>query len=140
MKKSGSAKWCGTLKEGRGHVSTESGALLDQPYGFATRFEDQPGTNPEELVGAAHAACFSMALSKILEDEGLTAEEIEATATVTLGQKEGAFAVTDSHLTVRAKVPGADDEQFHKAADKAKENCPISKLLNARITMDAMLA
>ena len=135
----GSAKWSGTLKEGKGHVSTKSGALNDQPYGFNTRFEDAPGTNPEELIGAAHASCFSMALSMVLGEHDLTADSIETSADITLEQQAGGFAVTKSHLTVKARIPDASEETFMEAAKGAKENCPISKLLNARITMDAML-
>ncbi|APX88947.1 OsmC family peroxiredoxin [Brevirhabdus pacifica] len=139
MKKYGSAKWSGGLKDGKGQVSTESGALKDQPYGFNTRFEGAPGTNPEELIGAAHAGCFSMALSNILGEDGLTADEISTRATVTLEQKDGGFAITAVHLDLEASIPGADEARFKKAAETAKENCPVSKLLNARITMDAKL-
>ncbi|WP_281983110.1 OsmC family protein [Thalassorhabdomicrobium marinisediminis] len=138
-KKHGSAKWQGGLKDGRGHVSTESGVLDDQPYGFNTRFEGKKGTNPEELVGAAHASCFSMALSMILEDYDLKADSIETKATVTLEEKDGGFTVTASHLEVEARIPNASQEQFNEAATTAKENCPISKLLTAEITMDAKL-
>lgn len=136
----GSAKWSGGLKDGKGHVSTGSGALTDQPYGFNTRFEDAPGTNPEELIGAAHASCFSMALSMILGEHDLTADEIKTVAEVTLEQKDGGFTVTKSHLTLAAKVPGASEETFMEAATTAKENCPISKLLDCEITMNAKLA
>jgi osmotically inducible protein OsmC len=139
MKKFGSARWSGGLKDGRGHVSTESGALNDQPYGFNTRFEDVAGSNPEELIGAAHAGCFSMALSMILGQEGLTADEIATKATVTLEQKGGGFEITKIHLDVDAKIPDASDDAFQKAAQTAKENCPVSKLLNADITMTANL-
>lgn len=139
MKKYGSAKWSGGLKDGKGQVSTESGALKDQPYGFNTRFEGAPGTNPEELIGAAHAGCFSMALSNILGEDGLTADEISTRATVTLEQKDGGFAITAVHLDLEASIPGADEARLKKAAETAKENCPVSKLLNARITMDAKL-
>ncbi|MGR3572144.1 OsmC family protein [Brevirhabdus sp.] len=139
IKKSGSAKWTGGLKDGKGHVSTESGVLNDQPYGFNTRFEGKNGTNPEELIGAAHASCFSMALSLILGESDLVPDSIETKATVSLEEKDGGFAVTGSHLVVTAKIPGADQAAFEKAAKAAKENCPISKLLNAEITMDATL-
>ncbi|MBV0914197.1 OsmC family protein [Anianabacter salinae] len=139
MKRKGSAIWTGDLKTGAGTVSTQSGVLKDQKYGFNTRFEDAPGTNPEELIGAAHAGCYSMALSMILGQHDLTAEEIATTATVELEQKDGGFAVTKVHLDVTAKIPGADDETFQKAATAAKEGCPISKLLTAEITMDAKL-
>ncbi|RLJ60296.1 osmotically inducible protein OsmC [Litoreibacter meonggei] len=135
----GSAEWSGTLKEGKGHVSTKSGALNDQPYGFNTRFEDAPGTNPEELIGAAHASCFSMALSMVLGEHDLTADSIETSADITLEQQAGGFAVTKSHLTVKADIPDASEETFMEAANGAKENCPISKLLDCDITMDAKL-
>ncbi len=139
--KTGSARWEGTLKEGTGHVSTESGALSEQPYGFNTRFEGKPGTNPEELIGAAHAGCFSMALSMVLGESGLTADSIETTAKVGLEEKDGGFAITKIHLDVTASIPGASADDFAKAAQTAKENCPLSKVLAAaEITMDARLA
>jgi len=137
--KTGSAKWEGSLKEGKGHVSTQSGVLSDQPYGFNTRFEGKEGTNPEELIGAAHASCFSMALSMILGQSDLTPDSIETKAEVHLEQKDGGFHVPTVHLTVEAKIPGASQEDFEKAAKTAKENCPISELLTAEITMDAKL-
>lgn len=140
IKKHGSARWTGNLKEGKGHVSTETGVLDDQPYGFNTRFEGAKGTNPEELIGAAHASCFSMALSMILEGYDLVADSIETKATVHLEQKDGGFHVPKVHLDVTAKIPGASEDQFAEAANTAKENCPISKLLTAEITMDAKLA
>jgi len=136
-KKYGSAHWEGDLKEGKGTVSVESGAIEDQPYGFNTRFEDKPGTNPEELVAAAHASCFSMALSMVLGDAGMTASEIDTRATVTLDQVDGGFAVTKSHLDVTVSVPDADPDKVMEACESAKANCPISKLLTAEITMDA---
>ena len=139
IKKSGSAKWSGGLKDGKGLVSTETGVLDAQPYGFNTRFEDGKGTNPEELIGAAHASCFSMALSMILGQHDLTADSIETTATVSLEQKDGGFAITAVHLDVTASIPGADQDAFAEATNAAKDNCPISKLLNAKITMDATL-
>ncbi|MBL3703093.1 OsmC family peroxiredoxin [Sulfitobacter sp. BDSS02] len=139
IKKHGSAKWSGGLKDGKGHVSTETGVLSDQPYGFKTRFEGEKGTNPEELLGAAHASCFSMALSMILGQSDLVADSIETRATVSLEEKDGGFAITAVHLDVTASVPGASDEDFQKAAETAKENCPLSKVLNADITMDAKL-
>ncbi len=139
MKRKASAVWDGDLKTGTGTVSSESGVLNGTPYSFQTRFESEQGTNPEELVGAAHAGCFSMALSMILEQAGMTAEKIETEATITLEQKDGGFAVTASHLDVRATIPGADPAAFNEAAEKAKAGCPISKLLNATITMDARL-
>lgn len=137
--KTGSARWTGGLRDGQGQVSTESGVLTNQRYGFASRFEGQGGTNPEELVAASHASCFSMALSMVLGQSDLTAESIETTAKVSLEQQGEGFAVTRSHLTVKARVPGATAEQFREAAEGAKENCPISKLLTAEITMDASL-
>ncbi|KZY06276.1 MULTISPECIES: OsmC family protein [unclassified Sulfitobacter] len=140
IKKHGSAKWTGNLKEGKGHVSTQTGVLNDQPYGFQTRFEGKSGTNPEELIGAAHASCFSMALSMILEGEDLVADSIETKATVHLEQKDGGFHIPKVHLDVTASIPNATEEQFNRAANTAKENCPISKLLTAEITMDAKLA
>lgn len=133
--KSGSAKWQGGLRDGKGEVSTESGALASQPYGFATRFEDAKGTNPEELIGAAHAACFSMALSKQLGDAGMTDARIETTSAITLDQKDGGFAVTKVHLTTNVSASG-DEAAIRKAAEEAKAGCPISKLLNAEISMD----
>lgn len=139
IKKHGSAKWSGGLKDGKGHVSTETGVLSDQPYGFNTRFEGGKGTNPEELLGAAHASCFSMALSMILGQSDLVADSIETRATVSLEEKDGGFAITAVHLDVTASVPGASGEDFQKAAETAKENCPLSKVLNADITMEAKL-
>ncbi|MCC1492327.1 OsmC family protein [Cognatishimia sp. F0-27] len=135
----GSANWKGGLKDGTGTISTPSGVLEQVNYGFNKRFGDEPGTNPEELIAAAHASCFSMALSMVLGEAGFTADDISTEAKVTLEEKDGGFAVTKSHLTVTAQVPGAGAEDFHKAATVAKENCPISKLLNAEITMDASL-
>lgn len=140
INKTGSARWSGGLKDGRGHVSTETMLLDNEPYGFATRFEGEKGTNPEELIGAAHASCFSMALSMVLGQHDLTPDEISTTATVSLEQQNGGFAITKVHLDVTARVPGADESTFQEAAKGAKENCPVSKLLNAEITMDAKLA
>ena len=141
IKKSGSAKWQGDLKHGKGHVSTETGVLSDQPYGFNTRFEGAKGTNPEELIGAAHASCFSMALSMILGQSDITPDSIETKATVSLEQKDGGFAITTIHLDVNASIPGTSDADFQKAATAAKENCPVSKVLTgANITMTAKLA
>jgi osmotically inducible protein OsmC len=134
--KHGSAHWEGGLKEGRGSVTLESGTLQEQPYGFATRFEDKPGTNPEELVAAAHASCFSMALSMVLGEHGLTAGAIDTTVAVTLDKVEGGFAVTKSHLDVRVAVPDGDDATIREACETAKANCPISKLLTTEITME----
>ena len=140
MKRKASAIWNGSLKDGKGTISSESGVLSQTPYSFRTRFDEEKGTNPEELIAAAHAGCFSMALSMILGQANLTPEKIETEATVTLEQKDGGFAVTASHLDVRATIPGADSTAFTDAAEKAKAGCPISKLLNAKITMTATLA
>ncbi|MBA1274966.1 OsmC family protein [Stutzerimonas azotifigens] len=139
MKKTASAVWQGNLKEGKGTISTESGALKDNPYGFNTRFEGAPGTNPEELIGAAHASCFSMALSMMLGQAGLTAERIETKAEVTLDKSGEGFAITTIALTLNAKVPGADEAQFQQIANQAKEGCPVSKVLNAEISLTATL-
>jgi osmotically inducible protein OsmC len=139
MIRKGSAEWRGGLKDGKGTVSTESGTLSQVPYSFAMRFENAKGTNPEELVAAAHAGCFSMALSGQLAAAGLTAESIRTTAAVTLEKVGEGFSVTASHLTVAAKIPGAQRAAFEKAANDAKAGCPISRLLNARITMEAKL-
>lgn len=135
-----SAAWAGGLKDGKGAISTESGALNAYPYGFASRFEGVKGTNPEELLGAAHAGCFTMALSLILGEAGLTATKLETTAQVTLEQVGGGFSITAVHLTLRGDVPGADAAKFQELAEKAKANCPLSKVLNAEITLDAALA
>jgi len=139
MKRSASAVWKGGLKDGRGAVSTESGVLSGVPYNFSMRFESEKGTNPEELIAAAHAACFSMALSLFLGEAGMKAESIDTKATVTLEQVGGAFSVTSSHLDTKVKIPNADKAAFQKAVETAKSGCPISKLLNAAITMDAKL-
>ncbi|MDM3884102.1 OsmC family protein [Pseudomonas sp. BCRC 81390] len=139
MKKTASAIWQGGLKDGKGLLSTESGALKQNPYGFNTRFEGSPGTNPEELIGAAHAGCFSMALSMMLGEAGLTAERIDTAAEVTLDKQPDGFAITAVHLVLRAKVPGASEAQFLEIANKAKAGCPVSKVLNARISLDAAL-
>ncbi len=135
----GSAVWSGGLKDGKGAISTQSGALKEYPYGFATRFEGVNGTNPEELLGAAHAGCFTMALSLILGEANLKAERMETTATVTLEQKDGGFAVTSVLLGLKAKIPGANQVQFQELANKAKANCPLSKVLNASIALEAIL-
>jgi len=139
MKRSASAVWKGGLRDGKGIVSTESGILSNTPYNFRMRFENEKGTNPEELVAAAHAGCFSMALSMILEQAGQKPESIETTATVSLDPVEGGFAVTASHLQTSVKIPNGDLAAFHKAVDMAKTGCPISKLLNAKITLEARL-
>ena len=139
IQRNGSAVWRGGIKDGKGSISTESGALKAYPYGFASRFEGQPGTNPEDLLGAAHAGCFTMALSLILGEAKLVAEQMDTSAKVTLEQVEGGFAITAVHLTLKAKVPGADDATFQALAAKAKAGCPVSKVLNARITLEASL-
>lgn len=139
MKKTASAHWQGPIKEGKGTISTESGALSKNPYGFNTRFENQPGTNPEELIGAAHAGCFSMALSKELGEAGMTADSIDTKAEVTLDKDGDGFSITAVHLTLHAKIPGADRGAFEKAVQTAKTGCPVSKVLNATITLEATL-
>ena len=139
MKRSGSAEWNGDLKDGQGAVSTESGVLNHTPYSFTTRFEDGQGTNPEELIAAAHASCFSMALSAQLEKEGLKAESIKTTATVSLEKSEEGFSIPAIHLQVTAKIPNASHDVFNQAAKNAKEGCPVSKLMKTTITMDATL-
>ncbi len=140
MKRRGSAVWKGGLKYGKGSVSTESGALQDAPYSFGARFENGTGTNPEELLAAAHAGCFSMALSGQLATVGMIAESLDTKATVTLEKVDGGFAVTEVHLEVNARIPGGDRAKFEKAAASAKAECPVSKLFNTKITMDAKLA
>ena len=139
MKRSASAVWTGGLKDGKGTVSSESGVLSGTPYNFSKRFENEKGTNPEELVAAAHAACFSMALSLFMANEGLTPGSIETTATVSFDNVNGAWTVTSSHLQTRVKSPNADQAAFQKAAEGAKAGCPISRLLNTTITLDARL-
>lgn len=139
MKRQGSAIWYGGIKDGHGVVSTESKVLANVRYSFASRFETGTGTNPEELIGAAHAGCFSMALSGELGAAGLKAESISTTATVTVEKVAAGFAITSVHLDVAAKIPGANQDAFRSAALKAKEGCPVSKVLNARITMEAKL-
>lgn len=135
----GSARWQGGIKDGKGMISTQSTALNDYPYGFASRFEGKPGTNPEELIAAAHAGCFTMALSLILGEAGLTAEYMETTAEVTLEQVEGGYAITSVHLKLKAKIPGANQQTFENLSGKAKAGCPVSKLLKAEITLEAEL-
>jgi osmotically inducible protein OsmC len=139
MKRKASAVWNGNLKEGKGAISTESGVLKDTQYSFSTRFENGLGTNPEELVAAAHAGCFSMAFSAELGKVGITPQAIETTATITMEKTEAGFTVTRSHLDVLAKIPGADEAQILAIAHTAKAGCPISRLLKAEITMDAKL-
>jgi osmotically inducible protein OsmC len=138
--KSGSAHWTGTIKEGKGTISTESGALNEHPYGFNTRFEGVRGSNPEELIGAAHAACFTMALSKALGDAGFVAGALDTTARVALEKIGDGFAITTVHLILKATVPGIDKAQFDDLTTQTKAGCPVSKLLNAKITLEAQLA
>jgi len=138
MQRKASAVWNGDLK-GSGSISTETGALSNAQYSFGTRFERGIGTNPEELIGAAHAGCFSMALSAQLGEAGITPDSIETTSTVTLEKQESGFAVTEVHLDVVARIPGGNEAAFNKAADNAKTGCPISKLFNTKITMNAKL-
>ena len=139
MQRTATAVWNGGLKDGKGKVSTQSGVLKDTQYSFSTRFENGVGTNPEELIAAAHAGCFAMAFSGQLANAGLTAESIDAKATVTLEKIEAGFTVTKSHLDVTAKIPRAEESAFRTAAENAKKGCPISRLLNTTITMDAKL-
>ena len=135
----GTAKWQGGLKDGKGLLSTKSGALNEYPYGFASRFEGKPGSNPEELIGAAHAGCFTMALSLILGEAGYTATEMNTKAEVTLEKQGDGFAITRSHLTLRAKIPGIDQAKFKELAGMAEKGCPVSKVLRAEISLDAAL-
>jgi len=135
----GTAKWQGGLKDGKGAISTKSGALTDYPYGFASRFEGKPGTNPEELIGGAHSGCFTMALSLILEQAGFKAEEMNTKAEITLEKQGDGFAITKSHLTLRAKIPGLDAAKFQELAGMAEKGCPVSKVLKCEITLDAAL-
>ncbi len=139
MKTQGSAAWQGGIKDGKGALSTKSGALDKYPYGFASRFEGKPGSNPEELIGAAHAGCFTMALSLVLGEAGLKADSMETTAEVTLDKVGEGFEITAVHLTLKGKVPGADQAKFAELAGVAKVNCPVSKLFKANITLDATL-
>jgi len=139
MKNFGTAVWRGGLKDGKGAISTQSGALKDYPYGFASRFEGKPGTNPEELIGAAHAGCFTMALSLILGEAKLKADQMDTKAEVTLEKQGDGFAITSVHLTLKAAIPGVDQATFDQLAGKAKAGCPVSKLLNTKITLDAEL-
>ena len=139
MKRKASAIWKGGIRDGKGSISTDSGVLSDTPYSFGTRFENEKGTNPEELIGAAHAGCFSMALSLMLGEAGFTPENISTVASVTLKKIEGGFGITAVHLDVSARVPGIDQQAFQAAAEKAKKGCPVSRVLNAAITMEARL-
>jgi lipoyl-dependent peroxiredoxin len=140
IKRKGSAVWQGGIKDGKGAISTESGALSSYPYGFASRFEGQRGSNPEELIAAAHAACFTMALSLILGEAKFKADHMETAAEVTLEQVDGGWAITAVHLDLTAKIPGADQAKFEELAGKAKAGCPVSKLLKADISLTAKLA
>lgn len=139
IRKYGSAHWEGSLQEGKGTVSTESGALTKQPYGFNTRFEDKAGTNPEELVGAAHAACFSMALSMLLGQSGYTPKSIETKAEVSLDKKQGGYAITKVALSSQIELPGIEKSAFDEIIQQAKAGCPVSQLLNTEITLDYQL-
>jgi osmotically inducible protein OsmC len=140
MKRTASAVWTGGLKDGRGTVSTETGALSEKQYSFTSRFENGTGTNPEELLGAAHAGCFTMAVSGQLGAAGMTAERLKTIATVTLEKQDAGFTITGIHLDLTAKIPGADKNAFQTAANNAKEGCPLSKALKAvPITLDAKL-
>ncbi|MFO0788247.1 MAG: OsmC family protein [Pirellulales bacterium] len=140
MKRQASAVWSGGLKDGKGTISTDSGVLSSTQYSFNTRFEEGKGTNPEELIAAAHAGCFSMALSGQLGNAGMTATEIKTLCTITMEKTDAGFTVTESHLDVSVKIPGADQKAFEAAANNAKAGCPISRLLNTKVTMDAKLA
>jgi osmotically inducible protein OsmC len=139
MKRSAQAKWQGDLKSGTGTLSTATGVLSNTAYSFHSRFEQGTGTNPEELLAAAHAGCFTMALSAQLGNAGLKADSLETSCTITLEQKDGSFAITESHLQLKAKVPGASQEAFDKAVQGAKTGCPVSKLYNTNITLEATL-
>src|SRR5580658_6805051 len=136
MQRTGSAHWAGGLKDGKGTVSTQSGVLSQTQYSFSTRFENGVGTNPEELIAAAHAGCFSMALSGQLGAAGMTADSIDTTASLTFEKTDAGFTVTSIHLDVTAKIPGASKEKFDEAAANAKKGCPVSRVLNAAITLD----
>ena len=139
MERKAFAVWKGNLKDGKGEISTDSGVLSATPYSFGTRFENEAGTNPEELIAAAHAGCFSMAFSSRLSEIGLTPEKIHTTATITIERQDIGWTITESHLDVVAEIPGADESRFKAAADEAKKNCPVSRLLNTKITMQAVL-
>lgn len=139
MKRTATAAWTGGLKDGKGNISTQSGVLSNTQYGFSARFENGSGTNPEELIAAAHAGCFTMALSAQLGELGITAEKLETSAAVTLDKVGDGFAITAIHLELAAKIPGADQQKFEEAANKAKEGCPVSKVLNTKITLNTKL-
>jgi osmotically inducible protein OsmC len=139
MQRTASAHWSGGLKDGKGTVSTQSGVLNETQYSFSIRFENGAGTNPEELIAAAHAGCFSMALSAQLGNAGMTAESIDTKATLTMDKTDAGFTITSVHLDVKVRIPGADQAKFDEAAQNAKKGCPVSRVLNADITMDAKL-
>jgi osmotically inducible protein OsmC len=139
MKRTASAKWSGDLKSGKGSISTDSGVLSNTQYSYSTRFEEGKGTNPEELLAAAHAGCFTMALSAQLAAAGLTAESLETACTINLEKQPDGFAITESHLDLKARVPGATQEQFDQAVNAAKTGCPVSKLYKANITLASQL-
>jgi osmotically inducible protein OsmC len=139
MQRTASAHWSGGLRDGKGTVSTQSGVLNQTQYSFSTRFENGIGTNPEELIAGAHAGCFSMALSGQLGNAGMTADSIDTKATVTLEKTDAGFSITSVHLDVQARIPGADQAKFDEAAQNAKKGCPVSRVLNTKITMDAKL-
>lgn len=139
MQRSAKAQWKGDLRSGRGTISSASGVLSNTPYSFKDRFEDGTGTNPEELLAAAHAGCFSMALSLMLQNEGLKADSIDTTCRISLEKEGEGFAIKKSHLELRAKIPGASQDAFERAAQNAKEGCPVSKLFDTEITLDAKL-
>jgi osmotically inducible protein OsmC len=139
MKRTASAIWLGNLKQGSGTLTAASGTLRDTPYGFSSRFENGTGTNPEELIAAAHAGCFTMATSAALGRAGFTAEKLTTEATLTLDQVQGNWTITDIHLKMSARVPGVSKEKFNEIAADAKANCPVSRVLKANITLDAQL-
>ena len=140
MKRNASAAWQGGLVHGKGHLTTNSGVLSDTPYSFNTRFEEGSGTNPEELIAAAHAGCFSMALSMMLTESNIKPENINTTATVSLEKDDKGFSITESHLEVMVHASGADEKTFREIVEKAKEGCPVSRALSMKITMNAKLA
>jgi lipoyl-dependent peroxiredoxin len=139
MKRSATSQWRGNLKQGIGYIRTASGSIVDTPYSFLKRFGDEPGTNPEELIAAAHSSCFAMAMSGVLEEKNVLAESIEVRASVTLEQNKKEWSVTGIHLDVAAYVPDSNYDTVLKAANTAKDNCPISRLLNTKITMNLNL-
>lgn len=139
IKRNASASWQGGIKDGKGTLSTESGALKTHPYSFSSRFEGEHATNPEELIGAAHAGCFTMALSLMLSEAGFTADRLDTTADVTIEKVADGFAITSSKLVLKAKIPGVDEKTFQQIATKAKAGCPVSKLLKTEISLDARL-